>query len=90
MPRNFNLALLSAFLLLFSLASAQFQFFEQMFQGGQQQQQRQEPQNVPSDSSWYQQNYENGTFSSSHLVLPFTASLFLFPPICCQKADRWM
>jgi hypothetical protein len=62
MPRNFNLTLLSALLLLFTLANAQFQFFEQMFQGGQQQQQRQEPQNMPSDSSWYQQNYENGTF----------------------------
>jgi hypothetical protein len=47
--------------LLFCLATAQFQFFEQMFQGGQQQQQRHEPQNVASDSSWYQQNYENGT-----------------------------
>jgi hypothetical protein len=61
MPRTFNLTLLSALLLLFTLANAQFQFFEHMFQGGQQQQ-RQEPQNMPSDSSWYQQNYENGTF----------------------------
>jgi hypothetical protein len=45
-------------------ANAQFQFFEQMFQGQQQQHQPQAPQNVPSDSSWYQQNYDGG-------VLPF-------------------
>jgi hypothetical protein len=41
-------------------ANAQFQFFEQMFQGGQQQHQHQAPKDVPSDSSWYQQNYDNG------------------------------
>ncbi|KAM0795674.1 hypothetical protein BDR22DRAFT_893917 [Usnea florida] len=51
-----------------SLASAQFQFFEQMFnQGGQQQQQhhQQQPQNVASDSEWYQRTYESGTILSS-------------------------
>lgn len=45
------------------LASAQFQFFEQMFsQGGgqQQQQQPQQQQNVASDSEWYQRTYESG------------------------------
>jgi hypothetical protein len=47
------------FLLLTVGANAQFQFFEQMFQG-QQHHQPQAPQNVPSDSSWYQQNYDNG------------------------------
>lgn len=41
------------------LAQAQFQFFEQMFPG-QQQQQQQQPQNVASDSEWYQRNYEAG------------------------------
>ncbi|RDL36464.1 uncharacterized protein BP5553_05816 [Venustampulla echinocandica] len=51
--------LLSALLLLIVGASAQFQFFDQMFNG--QQEQRHEPQNGPSDSGWYQQNYENGT-----------------------------
>lgn len=40
---------------------AQFQFFEQFFQGGQQQT-SQEKQNVPSDSSWYRQNWEGGMF----------------------------
>jgi hypothetical protein len=47
-----------AMALLLGGVNAQFQFFEQMFQGGQQQ--RQEPQNVPSDSNWYQENYNNG------------------------------
>lgn len=49
------------------LSFAQFQFFEQMFnQGGQQQQhhhQQQQQQNVPSNSEWYQKNYEAGTYS---------------------------
>ena len=40
-------------------ATAQFQFFEQMFNQPQQPQHH-EPQNVASDSSWYQQNYEAG------------------------------
>ena len=46
--------------LLFALlgsVQAQFGFFEQMF-GGQQQQQQQQPQNAPSDSKWYRQQYE--------------------------------
>jgi len=47
--------------LLFILpASAQFQFFEQMFNNGGQQQQQQQPQNAGSDSAWYQQRYEDG------------------------------
>jgi hypothetical protein len=49
-------------------ASAQFQFFEQFF--GNEQQQHQ-PQNVPSDSSWYRENYAKGMlpFPSSSLVM---------------------
>jgi hypothetical protein len=58
---RFSISLLSSLLILVSGASAQFGFFEQMFQG---QQQQQAPQNVPSDSSWYQQNYENGRLFS--------------------------
>lgn len=56
------------------LASAQFQFFEQMFnQGGQQQQQQQQQaqqaqQNVASDSEWYQRTYESGTYHPVYLV----------------------
>ncbi|KAK5271966.1 Long chronological lifespan protein 2, partial [Exophiala xenobiotica] len=45
-------------LVLAGLATAQFQFFEQFFQGGQQPQGQPEKQNVPSDSSWYRQNWE--------------------------------
>ena len=52
--------LLSALLFAF-VAQAQFQFFEQMFQGQQQhQQQGQQPQNVGSGSEWYQQTYQEG------------------------------
>ncbi len=49
-------------LVLAGLATAQFQFFEQFFQGGQQAQGQQEKQNVPSDSSWYRQNWEGGQY----------------------------
>ncbi|KAL8855497.1 MAG: hypothetical protein Q9198_010840 [Flavoplaca austrocitrina] len=60
--------ILSAFLLtlitLLPFTTAQFQFFEQMFQGGHQHQQHQQPQNVASDSEWYQQTYESGIFLS--------------------------
>lgn len=71
-----SLALLCS---LIALASAQFQFFEQMFnQGGQQQQQhhQQEKQNVPSDSEWYQRNHEAGKFS-----LPLIISSHSSPPL---------
>ena len=61
-------AILTALLCsLAGLASAQFQFFEQMFnQGGQQQQHQQhqqQQQNVASDSEWYQRTYESGIFN---------------------------
>jgi hypothetical protein len=41
-------------------ANAQFGFFDQMFGGGGGGQQQQQPQNVRSDSQWYQSQYENG------------------------------
>jgi hypothetical protein len=44
-------------------SSAQFGFFDQMFGGGGGQQ-HQEPQNVRSDASWYQAQYEGGKFFS--------------------------
>ena len=50
-------------------ATAQFGFFDQMFGGGGGQQQQ--PQNVRSDSSWYQAQYEGGMFRRS---------LFTYPP----------
>jgi len=52
------LSSLLVFLSLTAFASAQFHFFEQMFGGGQPQQQQ--PQNVGSDSGWYRQHYEGG------------------------------
>lgn len=55
--------LLSVVALFFGLRVAGFNFFEQMFQGGQQQQQ-QPVQNAPSDSEWYQKTYEGGAFAS--------------------------
>lgn len=58
---NYNMkSAMQSLLLILALAlsvSAQFQFFEQFFGGEQQQHQ---PQNVPSDSSWYRQNYAKG------------------------------
>ncbi|KAL8840794.1 MAG: hypothetical protein Q9176_003641 [Flavoplaca citrina] len=51
--------LLLTLITLLPLTTAQFQFFEQMFQGGHQHQQHQQPQNVASDSEWYQQTYES-------------------------------
>jgi hypothetical protein len=53
------LSFLSAILLLVLPATAQFQFFEQMF-GGNQHHQQAQPQNMGSDSAWYQQQYEAG------------------------------
>jgi hypothetical protein len=54
-------SIMQSILLLLALAlstSAQFQFFEQFF--GNEQHQHQQPQNVPSDSSWYKENYAKG------------------------------
>lgn len=50
-----------AFLLLASVAQAQFQFFEHMFGGGgpRQAQQQQQARDGPSDPSWYQEKWEN-------------------------------
>ncbi|KAH0841908.1 hypothetical protein FOPE_07123 [Fonsecaea pedrosoi] len=60
--------LITVILYLAGLVSAQFQFFEQFFQGGQQNQAPQEKQNVASDSSWYRQNW-NGASCGSRLGL---------------------
>jgi len=84
---------------LIALASAQFQFFEQMFnQGGQQQQQQQqqqqhhqqEKQNVASDSEWYQRNYEAGNpYLFSALTFPspsyFFTDMAYFPLAHCTN-----
>jgi hypothetical protein len=59
-PITHLLALIAIFIV---QVNAQFNIFEQMFGGGghqQQQQQQQRRQNVGSDSSWFQQNWDNG------------------------------
>ncbi|KAG8628553.1 hypothetical protein KVT40_004426 [Elsinoe batatas] len=74
---------LSGLTLLVSSASAQFQFFEQMFNGGQGQQQ---PQNAASDASWYQHNYEN--VHCDKYLCPHTLSCVHFPHHCpCAFPD---
>ncbi|KAF6804122.1 hypothetical protein CMUS01_14922 [Colletotrichum musicola] len=64
-------------LTLISSTQAQFGFFEQMF-GGQQQQQQ--PQNVPSDPSQYQQRYD-GSYCE-HYLCPDTLACVHFPHHC--------
>lgn len=68
-------------LLLFALlgaVQAQFGFFEQMFGGQQQQQQR--PQNAPSDSGIYRQQFER-THCENYLC-PDTLACVHFPHHC--------
>ena len=54
---------LLAVLLTLTQATAQFQFFDQFF-GGQQQQQQ--PQNMASDSEWYQTQYAAGKIETHY------------------------
>ncbi|OAX81421.1 long chronological lifespan protein 2 [Emergomyces africanus] len=62
---------------------AQFQFFEQMFNGGQQQHQDSREHNAPSDSSWYQRNYDNARCSD--YLCPGTLACVSVPHHCpCQ------
>lgn len=63
----------------FFASSMQFGFFDQMF-GGQQQQQQ--PQNVRSDSSWYQAQYEGGMYieSSTLSSISMLTRLTYVPP----------
>lgn len=60
-------------LLVFITPSMQFGFFDNMFGGGNPFQQQAQPQNMGSDSVWYQNQYENGT---SILYLPNQLSPF--------------
>ena len=79
-------AVLGITLLLAGLASAQFQFFEQFFQGGQQQQASQEKQNAPSDSNWYRQNWAAGKLFFS-LARAWFEAIFagLFTILCILR-----
>ncbi|KAB8303819.1 hypothetical protein EYC80_005192 [Monilinia laxa] len=73
---------LFSFLLLIIGVSAQFQFFEQMFNGQQQHQQHHhhQPQDVPSDSQWYQDNYERA--HCTNYLCPGTLSCVAVPHHC--------
>lgn len=73
MLRNF-LPAIWAFFLLASVAQAQFNFFDQMFGGNQQQaQQNQGPQNAPSDSVRYQKMWQQCETSDSSPERSFNA-----------------
>ncbi|KAI1263539.1 hypothetical protein F5Y18DRAFT_428808 [Xylariaceae sp. FL1019] len=61
-----------------SLAHAQFGFFDQMFGGGHQQEQQ--PQNVASDSSFYQQHFDS--FHCDNYLCPDTLACVHFPHHC--------
>ena len=79
--QDYNMQFFSVLLTLLGVfswtASAQFGFFDQMFGGQQQQHQQQQQQNVRSDSSWYQAQYENGTFLSCILTSSFALPIHL-------------
>lgn len=65
MVRILFMSVLLGLLLLSTTARAQFQFFEQMFGGGRDEGQEEQGQkNTPSDSAWYQRNYESGMLLS--------------------------
>lgn len=66
-----NMHLFALLLLLASTVTAQFQFFEQMFGGQGGHHHQSQPQNMPSDASWYQQQYEAGKhLRAAHLPSP--------------------
>ncbi|KAL2825902.1 hypothetical protein BDW59DRAFT_145582 [Aspergillus cavernicola] len=69
---------LAALLLLISVAHAQFQFFEQMFGGGQGQQAPEK--NVPSDSSRYQSMWKDSR--CDRYLCPETLACVHFPHHC--------
>ncbi|KAL1839550.1 hypothetical protein VTJ49DRAFT_1413 [Mycothermus thermophilus] len=66
------------FLALVSVVSAQFGFFDHMFHGGQQQ--HQQPQNVPSDSSNYRAQYSRA--HCDKYLCPDTLACVHFPHHC--------
>ncbi|RAH73724.1 protein lcl2 [Aspergillus aculeatinus CBS 121060] len=74
-------------LLLASVAHAQFQFFEHMFGGGGGGgHQHQAPQNVPSDSSRYQSQWESA--HCDRYLCPGTLACVHFPHHCpCPHPD---
>ncbi|KAF2203811.1 hypothetical protein GQ43DRAFT_239977 [Delitschia confertaspora ATCC 74209] len=83
--RNFLFLFLG---LLVSNVSAQFGFFDQMFGGGSGGGggRGQQAQNVRSDSSWYQQQYENA--HCTNYLCPGTLSCVHFPHHCPCAWDQ--
>ena len=63
----------------FISSSAQFGFFDQMF-GNQGHQQQQQPQNVRSDSQWYQAQYEGGKIHPAFPPTPTHTHLNILLP----------
>ncbi|KAJ5182894.1 hypothetical protein N7492_000510 [Penicillium capsulatum] len=75
-----------ALVLLVSVANAQFNFFEHMFGGNQQQQRNAGPQNVPSDSSRYQNAWDQS--HCSNYLCPGTLACVSVPHHCpCAHPD---
>lgn len=67
-------------------ANAQFQFFEQMFNGGHQQQHQGPPKDGPSDSDWYRAQVDNGITWPKHTSSPNTSeSQLTMLPAHCSK-----
>ncbi|KZF20378.1 hypothetical protein L228DRAFT_250062 [Xylona heveae TC161] len=74
------ISLIISFLCLALSAQAQFQFFEQMFQGGGHGHAQAQPQNVASDSDWYQRTYNEA--HCTNYLCPGTLSCVHFPHHC--------
>ncbi|KAJ5099565.1 hypothetical protein N7532_006566 [Penicillium argentinense] len=76
-----------ALCLLVAVVQGQFNFFEHMFGGGQQQaQQQQGAQNVPSDSGRYQKMWQQS--QCSNYLCPGTLACVHFPHHCpCPHPD---
>ncbi|KAI9933334.1 Long chronological lifespan protein 2 [Aspergillus wentii] len=69
-----------------SVAQAQFQFFEHMFGGGNQQEQQRQAQNSPSDSSRYQRSWESS--QCNKYLCPGILACVDFPHHCpCPHPD---
>jgi hypothetical protein len=83
--------LLALFGLFVASATAQFQFFDQFFHGGQQQQQQQpqEKQNSPSDSNWYRQNWEAGMSKDYVLVCALVLIIFQLLAVTICALTLW-
>ncbi|KAK2748976.1 Long chronological lifespan protein 2 [Myotisia sp. PD_48] len=72
-------SVLLGLLLFICTAHAQFQFFDNMFNGGQQEEAQQR--NVPSDSAWYQRTY-NGACALEKFV---NSDVDFFPSAQCSR-----